>query len=94
MMFRTIVIILVLLAIVSSCQVPEKRIDYDSDPVIDILKDLQTTNATSAPLNPLAVPIGAGLTGIIAMLEALRRMEKGKRKYAEHELNNNKKNHT
>ncbi len=94
MIFRSKIVILVLLAISSGCHIPEKRIDYDSDPVIDILKDLQTTNATSAPLNPFAVPIGAGLTGIIAMLEALRRVEKGKRKYAEHELNNNKKHNS
>jgi len=94
MSFRSTILFLVLLTIVAGCQVPEQTVTYDPDPVIDILKDLQTANTTSAPLNPLAVPIGAGLTGIIAMLEALRRVERGKRKYAEHELNNNKDSHT
>ncbi|GAH37924.1 unnamed protein product, partial [marine sediment metagenome] len=70
------------LSLVTGCQVPEQRTESNSDQLIDILQDLQTTNAGSAPLNPLAVPIGAGLAGIIAMLESLRRVEKGKRKYA------------
>lgn len=88
------IIALILLMVVSGCHVPEQQVTYDPDPVIDILKDLQTTNATSTPVNPFAIPIGVGLTGIIAMLEALRRTEKGKRKYAEHELNNNNNNNS
>ena len=65
------------------------NIEYGSDETINLLRVLQTANAASSPFNPLALPIGAGLTGLIALLESLRRVEKGKRKYAEHELNNN-----
>lgn len=62
--------------------------EYDDDETLNILRALQAGNTASAPFNPYALPIGAGLSGIIAMLEALRRVEKGKRKYAEQELNN------
>jgi len=64
------------------------KVDYQNDETMDILKALQAGTAASAPFNPYALPIGAGLTGIIAVLEALRRKEKDGRKYAEHELNN------
>lgn len=92
-MFRLVILILIVLSILIGCNGPQQHEEFDTDRVMDALKILQDTNAASSPLNPLAVPIGAGLTGLVAMLEALRRMEKGKRKYAEHELNNNKKNH-
>lgn len=68
------------------------EVDYQNDETMDILKALQAGTAASAPFNPYALPIGAGLAGIIAMLEALRRKERGGRQYAEHELNSNKKN--
>ncbi len=61
---------------------------YGPNETLNLLKALQVGNATSSPFNPYAVPIGAGLAGIIAMLEALRRKEKDSRKYAEHELRN------
>ncbi len=67
------------------------NMEYGSDETINLLRVLQTGNAASSPFNPYALPIGAALTGLIAMLESLRRVEKGKRKYAEHELNNNNK---
>jgi len=68
---------------------------YGPDETLNLLKALQAGTVASSPFNPYALPIGAGLTGIIAMLEALRRKEKDGRKYAEHELNNNnnKENH-
>lgn len=91
-MLRKILLILFVLTIISGCLETEQRESFDLDHAVEIVKTLQTTNAASSPLNPLAVPIGAGLTGLVAMLEALRRVEKGKRKYAEHELNNNKNN--
>lgn len=71
------------------------NIEYGPDETINLLKVLQAGNAASTPINPFALPIGVGLTGLIAMLESLRRVEKGKRKYAEHKLNNNnnKDNH-
>lgn len=79
---------------VSGCHEYEQRERPTVDGAIELFETLQTTNAVTSPLNPFAIPIGAGLAGIVAMLESLRRVEKGKRKYAEHELNNNNKNHT
>lgn len=59
----------------------------DLETFAEILTGLATANAVSAPVNPLATPIGIGLTGLIAMLEALRRKEKSGRKHAESKLN-------
>lgn len=61
---------------------------YGPDETLNLLKALQAGNTSSFPWNPYALPIGAGLTGIIAMLEALRRKEKSGRKYVEQELRN------
>jgi len=61
---------------------------YGPDETLNLLKALQAGNVASAPFNPYALPIGVGLTGLITVLEALRRKEKGGRKYAEHELKN------
>jgi len=61
---------------------------YGPDETINLLRALQSGNAASVPFNPLALPIGAGLSGIIAVLEALRRKEKGGRKFAESKLSN------
>jgi len=67
---------------------------YNDNETLNLLHALQAGNAASAPFNPYVLPIGAGLSGVIAVLEALRRKERGGRKYAEHELkNNNKGNH-
>lgn len=63
---------------------------YSNDETLNFLKALEAGNAASAPLNPYALPIGAGLTGIIALLEGLRRKEQSSRKYAQHELRNGK----
>lgn len=61
---------------------------YGPDETLNLLKALQAGNVASTPFNPYALPIGVGLTGLIGLLEALRRKEKGGRKYAEHELKN------
>lgn len=61
---------------------------YGPDETLNLLKALQAGNTASSPFNPYALPIGVGLTGIITLLEALRRKEKGGRKHAEHELKN------
>ena len=61
---------------------------YGPDETLNLLRALQSGNAASAPFNPYALPIGAGLSGIIAVLEALRRKEKGSRKFAEYKLSN------
>lgn len=58
------------------------------DALIDIAKAAQTANAASAPINPYVFPIGAGLAGLIPLLEALRRKERSARKHAEGKLNN------
>ena len=62
--------------------------NYGPDETINLLRALQSGNAASVPFNPYALPIGAGLSGIIAVLEALRRKERGGRKYAEYKLTN------
>jgi len=64
------------------------RETYGPDETLNLLKVLQVGNTASTPFNPYALPIGVALTGVITMLEALRRKEKGGRKYAEHELKN------
>lgn len=61
---------------------------YDDDETLNLLRAIRAGNTASTPFNPYALPIGAGLSGVIALLESLRRHEKGKRKWAEHELNN------
>lgn len=68
------------------------RQTYGPDETLNLLKALQSGNTASAPFNPYALPIGIGLTGIITMLEALRRKEKGGRKHAEQELKNGNNN--
>ncbi len=68
------------------------RETYGPDEYLNMFKVLSVANTASAPFNPYALPIGIGLTGIITLLEALRRKEKGGRKYAEHELKNGKNN--
>lgn len=57
------------------------------DSMIELAAAFSLANTTSAPINPYALPIGIGLAGITAMLEALRRKEKSGRKFAEHKLN-------
>lgn len=68
--------------------------EYGDNEMLNLLRAAQAGNVASSPWNPYALPIGAGLSGVIALLEALRRNEKGKRKWAEHELNNNNKGKT
>jgi len=64
---------------------------YNDNETLNLLYALQAGNTASAPFNPYVLPIGAGLSGVIGVLEALRRKEKDGRKYAEHELRNNNK---
>lgn len=56
------------------------------DALVGTVTALTVANTASSPVNPYAAPIGIGLTGVIAMLEALRRKERSARKFAE---NNN-----
>lgn len=72
----------------ASAALQDRRDDPPDGGTLEILKILQDTNTASTPINPFALPIGIGLTGIITVLEALRRKEKDGRKYAEHELKN------
>lgn len=50
---------------------------------LQTVEALAIANTASAPVNPYAAPIGIGLAGVIAMLEALRRKERSARKFAE-----------
>lgn len=59
------------------------------DALLSTVNSLATANVASAPVNPYAIPIGVGLSGLIGILEALRRQEKSGRKHAEQELNAN-----
>lgn len=54
--------------------------------LVDTVTALTVANSASTPVNPYSAPIGIGLAGVIAMLEALRRKERSARKFAE---NNN-----
>ena len=65
---------------------------YGPDELLNLIKAVQAGNTASAPFNPYAWPIGAGLAGIIAMIEALRRKEKSGRQYAEQKLSNGNNN--
>lgn len=53
------------------------------DALLETITALTIANTASSPVNPYATPIGVGLAGVIAMLEALRRKEKAARKFAE-----------
>lgn len=57
------------------------------DALVETVTALSIANTASAPVNPYTAPIGIGLAGVIAMLEALRRKEKSARKFAEHKNN-------
>lgn len=57
--------------------------------LVDTVSALTVANTASTPVNPYSTPIGIGLAGVIAMLEALRRKEKSARKNAETRLNGN-----
>lgn len=66
--------------------------DSDSlDSLLDTVNHLAAANVASAPVNPYVIPIGVGLSGLVGIIEALRRKEKSGRKRAEQELNGNNK---
>lgn len=75
----------------SGCMQPLQSNNPQLDSWIEITKAAMIANQASAPVNPYVFPIGVGLSGVITMLEALRRKEKSARKHAEHELNGNNK---
>ncbi len=58
------------------------------DSMIEVAQAMSMANYASTPVNPYVIPVGVGLAGLTAVLEALRRTEKSGRKHAEHELNN------
>ena len=55
----------------------------DGDDIGNAIVAAQAVNAASAPVNPYAVPIGAGLTLAGLILEILRRKEKNEKETAE-----------
>lgn len=76
-------LICALLFFVSGCFEEIHRDDTSLDTALDVVESLVNANTASTPLNPYAAPIGVGLAGVAAMLEALRRKEKSGRKRAE-----------
>lgn len=57
-----------------------KEADYvDGDTFGNAITGLKAANTASAPLNPYAVPIGAGLSLVGAFLEVMRRKEKNEK---------------
>jgi len=97
MKFRIVFcVLLFFLSVSGGCAViplEEPLLDSDNDQtvisaVIETVTALAAANTASAPVNPWNTPIGVGLVGLSAMLEALRRKEKGARKNAEARLNN------
>jgi len=84
-----IIFLFVVLFFVSGCKEFARYPDSDIAIALNTIEKLSAANTVSAPLNPFAVPIGIGLTGITAILEALRRKERDARKNAETKLNAN-----
>lgn len=87
--FTLLITLFVFLGCLTACQQPAS---YDSpfvETLVDVVEALSIANTASAPVNPYALPIGIGLAGITAMLEALRRKERAARKHAETKLNGN-----
>lgn len=82
-------VVLGLLLLVSGCYQGAIREPGVFDTLLDTVGTLAAANVASAPVNPYAVPIGIGLSGLIGILEALRRKEKSGRKHAEQKLNGN-----
>lgn len=85
----TILLALYLLLLVSGCLDEHLRTPGDLDVLLDTVNTLALANQASIPLNPYAIPIGVGLSGLVGIIEALRRKEKSGRKYAEGKLNGN-----
>lgn len=85
----SIIILLCVLLFVSGCHEFAERSPGGLDALLDTVTTLAAANVASSPLNPYAVPIGIGLSGLIGIIEALRRKEKSGRKHAEQKLNGN-----
>lgn len=88
---KRILFLLCLLLLVSGCLEGTMRTSGDLDALLATVNTLAAANVASAPVNPYAIPIGIGLSGLVGILEALRRQEKSGRKHAEQELNGNNK---
>lgn len=83
--------LLCLAFLLCSCHEGFVREPDSLDALLNTVNHLAVANTASAPVNPYAVPIGIGLSGLVGILEALRRKEKSGRKHAEQELNGNNK---
>lgn len=82
-------LVLCLLLFVSGCFEGSMRTPGNLDTLLDTVNTLAAANVASMPLNPYAIPIGVGLSGLVGIIEALRRKEKSGRKNAEQRLNGN-----
>lgn len=80
--------LIILLFVLSGCNGIAQSDPSILTAAIETIEALATVNTASTPVNPYVFPVGVGLSGIIAMLEALRRKEKSSRKHAEGKLNN------
>jgi hypothetical protein len=85
----TLFLVLSFLLLMSGCFEGAIREPGVFDTLLNTVSTLAVANVASAPVNPYAVPIGIGLSGLIGILEALRRKEKSGRKHAEQKLNGN-----
>jgi len=86
---QTILTFTIVLLLSTGCMESLERNPTKLDALIDATASLTIANTASIPVNPYAVPVGVGLAGITAMLEALRRKERAGRKHAENRLNGN-----
>lgn len=77
------------LVFLTGCQQPNLSDPSLLESLIDVTHALTIATTASTPINPYALPIGVGLAGITAMLEALRRKERAGRKHAEGVINGN-----
>lgn len=80
---KTFIVLFLSVFFLSGCLEEFTYDDTALNSTLEIVKSLADANTASAPVNPYSIPIGVGLTGIVAMLEALRRKEKAGRKFAE-----------
>lgn len=80
------------LVFLTGCAQPLQTDNSTLESWIEIAQAFSIANAASAPVNPFVLPIGVGLAGLTAILEALRRQEKSGRKHAESVINNGNNN--
>lgn len=84
-----IIFVIVLVSLASGCIESTMYDNSMLDALLEATSALSAANVASAPVNPYVLPIGVGLSGLVGIIEALRRKEKSARKHAEQKLNGN-----